>query len=72
MFSEMSGVKVTKDIKKLERHYYDKFKYQNDKIKFLSAELFRIKDLAKKFLTPEQMLYIDVMDHQEVNPMLIT
>jgi hypothetical protein len=26
MFSEQSGVKITKDMKKLERHYFEKFK----------------------------------------------
>lgn len=50
-------------MKKLEKHYFDKFKYQNQHIQFLTKEFIRVKELAKKFLTPEQMLQIDVIDH---------
>jgi hypothetical protein len=53
--------KIAREVRRLEKHYFDKFKIQGDHIKFLNNELNRIKDLTKKFLTPEQLLQVEVM-----------
>ena len=42
-------------VKRLEKVYSDRFKVQIDQINFLSTELQRVKDLVKKFLTPDQL-----------------
>jgi hypothetical protein len=42
-------------IKRLEKVYADRFKAQLDKINSLQSELFRVKDLVRKFLTPDQL-----------------
>jgi hypothetical protein len=42
-------------VKRLEKVYSDRFKVQLDQINFLSTELQRVKGLAKKFLTPDQI-----------------
>ncbi len=59
-----NGIKITREMKKLEKHYFEKYMLQNQQIKYLTKEFIRIKELAKKFLTPEQMMQIDVMEQE--------
>ena len=48
-----NGIKITREMKKLEKNYFEKYMLQNQQIKYLTKEFIRIKELAKKFLTPE-------------------
>lgn len=56
----MGFVSDQRDIKRLEKSYNDKFKAQSEVIIKLQGEILRIKDLVKKFLTPEQMKQISL------------
>jgi hypothetical protein len=48
-----NGIKITREMKKLEKDYFEKYMLQNQQIKYLTKEFIRVKELAKKFLTPE-------------------